>query len=108
MKRTVAALLAGTAGLAALAIAVPGVASADTPQCNPQARAAVRAQIAPQVAAFLAGHPDLATELAKVRGLPEDQRRAEWQSYRQSHRQEIQDFRSVRQPMIDYRNACRG
>ncbi len=106
MKRTVAALLAGTAAVAALAVAVPGVASADTPQCNPQARAQVRAQTAPQVAAFLAGHPDLAGELAKVKTLPKDQRKAEMQSYRQGHQQELKDFRGVRQPMIDYRHAC--
>ncbi|NKY85933.1 hemophore-related protein [Nocardia veterana] len=106
MKRTVAALLAGTAGVAALAIAVPGVASADAPQCSPQARAQVQAQTAPQVAAFLASHPDLAGELAKVKALPKDQRKAEWKSYRQGHQQELQDFRAVRQPVIDYHRSC--
>ncbi|WP_227980223.1 hemophore-related protein [Nocardia spumae] len=106
MKRTVAALLAGTAGIAALALAVPGVASADAPQCNPQARAQVQAQTAPQVASYLAAHPDLAAELAKVKGMPKDQRKAEMQAYRQGHQQELKDFRSVRQPMIDYRMSC--
>lgn len=106
MKRTVAALLAGTAGIAALAVAVPGVASADAPQCSPQARAQVQAQTAPQVAAFLASHPDLAAELAKVKGLPKEQRKAEMQAYRQGHQQELKDFREVRQPLIDYRKSC--
>ncbi|MBF6327283.1 heme-binding protein [Nocardia transvalensis] len=106
MKRTAAALLAASAGIAALAIAVPGIASADTPQCSPEARAQVRAQVAPQVASFLAAHPDLAAELAKVKGLPKGERRAEWQSYRRSHEQEIKDFRALRQPVIDYRKAC--
>ena len=106
MKRIVAALLAGTASIATLAIAVPGVAAADAPQCNPQARAQVQAQTAAQVAAFLASRPDLAGELAKVHGMPKQQRKAEMRVYRQGHQQELKDFRSARQPLIDYRMSC--
>ncbi|MFI5777878.1 hemophore-related protein [Nocardia sp. NPDC051570] len=108
MKRTLAALLAATAGAATLALAVPGVASADGPDCSQQARLQIRAQVAPQTAAFLATHPDLAGELAKIKSLPKDQRKAERRAYRQSHEQEMRDFRAVRQPLIDYRRACRG
>ncbi|MFF0491665.1 hemophore-related protein [Nocardia sp. NPDC003482] len=108
MKRTLAALLAGTAGAAALLVAVPGVASADGPDCGPQARAQVHAQVASRTADYLAAHPDLAAELAKVRTLPKDQRHTELQAYRQSHQQELREFRDIRQPLRDLRKACKG
>jgi hemophore-related protein len=106
MKRTVAALLAGTASLAALAIAVPGVASADGPDCSPQARAAVVTQVRPQVQAYVAAHPDLAAEFVKVKALPKDQRKAEVNSYMQAHPDQANDLRSIRQPLRDFRAAC--
>ncbi|MFI6170747.1 hemophore-related protein [Nocardia sp. NPDC051052] len=106
MKRTlIAATLTGFAGLA---IALPAAASADPGlQCNPAAAAQARADSAPRIAAFLAGHPDFAAEIAKVRALPKDQRKAEWKSYRQAHPQEAQDFKNARAAIRDYRHACR-
>ncbi|MTE17375.1 hemophore-related protein [Nocardia aurantiaca] len=106
MKRTLAALLAGAAGAAAIALAVPGTASADTPQCGPQAAAAARADAAPKVAAYLAAHPDVAAEIAKVKTLPKDQRRAKLKAWRQANPQEAQDLRAARQAVIDYHKAC--
>ncbi|RDI68590.1 hemophore-related protein [Nocardia pseudobrasiliensis] len=106
MKRTLATLLTAAAATTALTFAVPTLAAADGPDCGPAARAQVRAQVAPQVAAFLAAHPDLAAELAKIHSLPKDQRKAERQTYRRDHAQELKDFRAVRQPLIDYRRAC--
>ncbi|WP_433657859.1 hemophore-related protein [Nocardia sp. CA-128927] len=105
MKRT---LLAATlTGLAGLAIAMPASASADPgPQCNPAAAAQARADSAPKVAAFLAGHPDFAAEVAKVHALPKDQRKAERTAYRQAHPQEAQDFKNARAAIHDYRHAC--
>lgn len=85
---------------------MPGTASADTPQCGPAGIAAARADAAPKVAAYLAGHPDVAAELAKVKALPKDQRRAELKSWRQANRQEAQDLRAARQSVIDYHKAC--
>ncbi|MGV9833894.1 hemophore-related protein [Nocardia niigatensis] len=106
MKRTLAALLAGAAGAAAIALAVPGTASADTPQCGPQAAAAAHADAAPKVAAYLAQHPDVAAEIAKVKALPKDQRRAELKAWRQANPQEAQDLKAARQAVIDYHQAC--
>lgn len=105
MKRT---LIAATlTGLAGLAIAMPAAASADPgPQCNPAAAAQARADSAPKVAAFLAAHPDFAAEIAKMRGLPKDQRKAERTAYRQAHPQEAQDFKNARAAIHDYRHAC--
>ncbi|MBB5912443.1 hemophore-related protein [Nocardia transvalensis] len=106
MKRAVSVVLAGAAGLAALAIAVPGVASADGPQCGPEARAAAREQARPQIQAFLDSHPDFKAEREKIKGLPKEQRKAERQAFAQAHPQEVQDFKAAAQPIIDYRHAC--
>lgn len=106
MKRTIAAALAGVAGFAVIALAVPGVATADTPQCSSEALAAARADSRAQVRAYLASHPDVATEFAKIKALPKDQRRAEWQSYKQSHPQEAQDLRTAREAVHTYRQSC--
>ncbi|MFE4460461.1 hemophore-related protein [Nocardia tengchongensis] len=106
MKRTIAAALVGAAGAATIAFAVPGTASADAPTCGPAAAAAARADSAPKVAAYLAAHPDVAAELAKVKGLPKDQRRAEIQAWRQANPQEAQDLKAARQAVIDYHKAC--
>ncbi|MBY8862600.1 heme-binding protein [Nocardia sp. CA2R105] len=106
MKRIAAALLTATAGLATLAIALPATASADPAQCTVQNRAAAHAAAAPKVAAYLAAHPDLSAELAHIRTLPKDQRKAERQSYRQAHPDLIAGLRGARQPVIDYRHAC--
>ncbi|MFD6159809.1 hemophore-related protein [Nocardia sp. NPDC060256] len=105
MKRTV--LAATLTGLVGLAIALPAAASADPgPQCNPVAAAQAKADSAAKVAAFLAGHPDFAAEVAKVKALPKDQRKAEWKSYRQAHPQDVQDFKTARTAIHDYRKAC--
>ncbi|MBO0855728.1 MAG: hemophore-related protein [Nocardia sp.] len=106
MKRTVAALLTGTAGIAALAIAVPGVASADAPQCDKQTRAQLHQQIKPQVDNYLNSHPDLKAEMGKLKGMPKDQRKAEMKNYRQGHQQEMQDLKNLRKPMRDHQQAC--
>ncbi|SIS18700.1 hemophore-related protein [Williamsia sterculiae] len=99
-----AATIAVGIGLAGI---IPATASADTPHCDPQAKAAAKAQAAPQIAAVLAKHPDLAAEIAKVRTLPKDQRKTEWKSFRKGHKQEVQELRAARKPVHDYRAACK-
>ncbi|WP_185981831.1 hemophore-related protein [Skermania sp. ID1734] len=96
-----AGIVVGAAGM--------GIASADPApavQCTPQARLAAIADSGPKVASFLATHPDMVSELAKIRSLPKDQRKAEWQSYRASHQQELMDFKSAHSAIHDYRMAC--
>ncbi|GAA2053227.1 hemophore-related protein [Williamsia deligens] len=97
-----AALTVGL-GLAALPAAT---ASAAPAQCTPQARAAAVAQAAPAVAGVLARHPDLAAELAHVRTLPKNERRAELKEFRKTHREEFTELRQARTPIRDYRQAC--
>ncbi|MEC3916664.1 hemophore-related protein [Nocardia sp. CDC160] len=106
MKRPLAATLVAAAGAATIALAIPTTASADTPTCGPAAAAAARADSAPKVAAYLAAHPDVAAELAKVKSLPKDQRRAELKSWRQSNPQEAQDLKAAHQAVIDYHKSC--
>lgn len=106
MKRTIAAALAGAAGIATIALAVPGVANADAPDCSPAARAAARADAKPKVQAYLAAHPDLKAELVKIHGLPKDQRKAERQSYKQAHPDEWQGMRDAASSLITFRQAC--
>lgn len=106
MKRTIAAALAGAAAFATIALAVPGIAAADTPECSQQALDAARADSRSKVQAYLASHPDAAAEVAKIKALPKDQRRAEWQSYKQSHPQEAQDLRDARAAIHTYRQSC--
>ncbi|WP_162958111.1 hemophore-related protein [Nocardia yunnanensis] len=106
MKRILAATLTGTAAVAAIAFSGTGMAAADTPQCGPAAAAAARADAAPKVAAYLAAHPDVAAEIAKIHGLPKDQRRAERKAWRQANPQEAQDLKAARQAVIDYHKAC--
>ncbi|MEV6767101.1 hemophore-related protein [Nocardia sp. NPDC051030] len=106
MKRTIAATLTGAAAFAVIGLAVPGTASADTPTCGPAAAAQARADATPKVAAYLAGHPDVAAEIAKVKTLPKDQRKAEWKTWRAANPQAAQDLRTARQAVIDYHKAC--
>ncbi|MFI1911683.1 hemophore-related protein [Nocardia sp. NPDC020380] len=106
MKRTIAAALAGAAGIATIALAVPGVANADAPDCSPAARAAARADSKPKVLAYLGAHPDLQAELVKIHGLPKDQRKAERQAYRQAHPDEWQGLHDARSAVIAFRQAC--
>ncbi|TQF74218.1 hemophore-related protein [Rhodococcus spelaei] len=102
-------------GLVGLAmVAVPAAALADTapaptpaaPQCSPQARWQAMAETAPAVASYLAAHPDVASELAKVATLPKEQRKAEWKNFRAGHQQEVKDLQAARHALHDYRKAC--
>ncbi|MCU1643585.1 MAG: hypothetical protein JWN03_3860 [Nocardia sp.] len=106
MKRTIAAALAGVAGFATIALAVPGVASADAPDCSQAALTAARADAKTKVQAYLSTHPDAQAEFAKIKALPKDQRKAEIQSYKQSHPQDAQALRDARQSVRDFRTAC--
>jgi hemophore-related protein len=85
-------LLAAGAGLAVLlAVGVPAVASAEsgaTPSAGTSTAAAANCpgQAARQaVATYVAAHPDLAEELAKLRALPKDQRPAARKAYLAQH-----------------------
>ncbi|WP_369640729.1 hemophore-related protein, partial [Nocardia sp. JMUB6875] len=59
-----------------------------------------------KVAAYLAAHPDVAAEIAKLKSLPKDQRKAERQAWRQANPQAAQDLKAARQAVIDYHKAC--
>ncbi|WP_157391512.1 hemophore-related protein [Nocardia terrae] len=106
MKRTLAATLAGAAGIAAIAFAGTGMASADTPDCSPAARVAAHQDAKPKVQAYLAANPDLKAELVKIKGLPKDQRKAEWTTYKQAHPDQIKGLRDARSAVIAFRQAC--
>lgn len=106
MKRTIAATLARAAGFAVIALAVPTVASADTPDCSPAALTAARNDAKTKVQAYLSSHPDAQAEATKIKALPKDQRRAELKSYAAAHPQDAQAIRDARQAVRDYRQAC--
>lgn len=106
MKRSIAAVVAGAAGFAAIALAVPGVASADGPDCSPAALSAARADAKGKVQAYLSSHPDAAAEFAKIKTLPKDQRRAEMKAYAAAHPQDAQAIKDARQAVRDYRANC--
>jgi hemophore-related protein len=85
-------LLAAGAGLSVLlAVGVPAVAYAEsgsTPSTpsSPAAAATCPGQAARQaIAAYLAAHPDVAAEVAKIRSLPKDQRAAARKAYLAQH-----------------------
>lgn len=100
-----AVVLAGGIGLTA---ALPATASADTIQCSPQAHSAAQTQAAPQVAAVLARHPDLAAELAHLKTLPKSDRKSQFHAFATSHRQEVKELRQARKPIHEYRQSCRA
>jgi hemophore-related protein len=61
-------------------------------------------------AAFLTAHPDAAAEVAKVKALPVDQRRAEIRAWLADHpeaRQAIRDWRADRRTQRGERRAAR-
>ncbi|GAA1898819.1 hemophore-related protein [Williamsia serinedens] len=104
--RRIGAAAAVTVGIG-LAAGVPAATASAAPiQCSPQARAAAVAQAAPAIAGVLARHPDLAAELAHLRTLPKNQRRAELKEFRTTHREEFKELRQARTPIRDYRQAC--
>ena len=83
-------LLAAGAGLAVLlAVGVPAVASAESgssPSTSTAAAANCPGQVARQsIAGYLAAHPDVAAEFAKLRSLPRDQRPAARKAYLAQH-----------------------
>jgi hemophore-related protein len=84
-------LLAAGAGLSVLlAVGVPAVASAESGSTSSpstsSAAANCPAQAARQsVAAYVAAHPDVAVEFAKLRALPKDQRAAARKAYLAQH-----------------------
>ena len=85
-------LLVAGAGLAVvLAVGVPAVASAEsgsTPSAGTSTAAATNcpAQAARQsIATYVAAHPDVAEEMAKLRALPKDQRAAARKAYLAQH-----------------------
>ncbi|MFE3193421.1 hemophore-related protein [Nocardia sp. NPDC059240] len=106
MKRVLAATLAAAAGAATIALAVPGVASADGPDCSQAARTAAHQDAKPKVQALLAAHPDLQAEFTKIKGLPKDQRKAEWTTYKQAHPDQAQALRDARSAVITFRQNC--
>ncbi|MFF3573971.1 hemophore-related protein [Nocardia jiangxiensis] len=121
MKHPFALILAaGTTGLAALAIALPGVAAAyptpgggsapgiptDPYACGGDAVRRAQAGADPQVLSYLSVHPDLEAELERLNKLPEGQRDADWQSYSRSHPQEAADYRDALAPIHDFHQLC--
>ncbi|RMI35035.1 hemophore-related protein [Nocardia stercoris] len=107
MKRTVAAVLTGTAVTAGiLAVALPSAASADPLPCSPQSWAQVKADTAPKVQAYIAANPALQQEIGKLRGLPKDQRKAERQAFAAANPDLVAGLKAARQEAIDYRHAC--
>lgn len=85
-------LLAAGAGITALlAVGVPAVASAEsgsTPSAGTSTSAAATCpgQAARQsIATYVAAHPDVAEEMAKLRALPKDQRAAARKAYLAQH-----------------------
>jgi hemophore-related protein len=85
-------LLAAGAGIAVLlAVGVPAVASAQGGSTSSTTAAASGSASCPlraahqAVAAYLAAHPDVATEVAKIRALPRDQRPAARKAYLAQH-----------------------
>jgi hemophore-related protein len=85
-------LLAAGAGITVLlAVGVPAVASAEsgsTPSTSSSTAAAANcpAKVARQsVATYVAAHPDVAVEIAKLRALPKDQRAAARKAYLAQH-----------------------
>ena len=83
-------LLAAGVGLTALlAVGVPAVAYAEggsPPSTTTSAAASCPGQTAHKsIAAYLAAHPDVATEVAKLRALPKDQRAAARKAYLTQH-----------------------
>ncbi|QIS11811.1 hemophore-related protein [Nocardia arthritidis] len=106
-KRVGGALLAaGVLGVTLVTGFGAGAAAADPVQCNPQARAQALAQSRSNVSAYLAGHPDVAAEVAKIKGLPKDQRKQERHEYFRSHPAVANDMKAALQPIRDYRQAC--
>ena len=120
MKRPLTLLLAAcTTGLAAVAIALPGVAAAypepggpvpgtgtDPYACDGDAVRRSQAQTDPQVESYLSVHPNLGAELIRLHNLPQSQQSAEWQSYRRSHPQEASDYEDALQPIRDLHQLC--
>lgn len=108
---------AGIGGVAvAAAIAVPAVSYAATTSstqdtgssasCTVGDRAAARATSAPLVRDYLAAHPDVNTELTKIKDMPKDQRRAEAKTYFTAHPDVKDALKQAGAASIQFRKNC--
>jgi hemophore-related protein len=96
-------LLAAGAGLAVvLAVGVPAVASAESGSTSSSGTSTAAATNCPgqaarqAVASYVAAHPDVAEEFAKLRALPKDQRPAARKAYLAQHADVAQALRAAR------------
>jgi len=106
------------AGLAlATAVAVPAVAFAGPTSpapapglakssCTVAQRWDALADAAPKVSQYLKDHPDLNTELTKIRSLPKEQRKAETKSYFAAHRDEAAALKQARSALVALHKDC--
>jgi hemophore-related protein len=123
MKRMTAVLTMGSVGVVGLGLAMPALADATSGSATPTSAPLTQAQkddildfladhprLGQALAAraqgwerFLAAHPDIKAELAKVLALPPDQRRAELQKWLAANPQAKQALKDYRQGLREQR-----
>jgi hemophore-related protein len=126
MKRMTAVLAVGSVGVVGLALAMPALADATSGSPSPSSASSApltqaqkddildfladHPQLGQALAAraagwekFLAAHPDIKAELAKVLALPADQRRAELQKWLAAHPDAKAALKAYRQGLKEQR-----
>lgn len=78
------------------------------PECTPTQRWDALAAAAPKVSSYLDNNPAVASELAKLRSLPKDQRKAEAKTYFTANPQVKAALHDARGALITLHKDCRG
>lgn len=111
VRRTVAGIVGAGAmicGGTALAGAEPPPAppAPPPPGCTAGDLAGVAAGVASSTSAYLFTHADVNDFLTGLHGRPDDEVRADLQTYFDANPQARGDLTGIRQPLVDLRNRC--
>nr|WP_179472354.1 heme-binding protein [Mycolicibacterium vinylchloridicum] len=107
ITRAVRRAAAITLAASALAVGVPGLATADpAPNCTSADMAGIMSGVGFAMSGYLYTHPDVNDYLTSLRGLPKEQIRAKVQDYLAANPQVRDEIKALRQPANDFRSRC--
>ena len=94
-------------GAAVTAAAQPPPPAPVAPPCTAAELSRVMSGVSFDTSNYLATHPDVNNYFTSLRGQPNDQVRAQVQTYLDANPQVKDDLQRIRQPAVDFRTRCR-
>lgn len=93
-------------GAAANAEPAPPPAPMRPPNCAAADLAGIASGVAAATSAYLYTHPDVNEFFTDLHGQPDEQVPESTRAYFDMHPQEYSELKSIRQPLVDFRNRC--